>query len=626
MPAGINHDDELDLSLTCMTLSEFKSQWMLVLQRGRVASQICHSTDRVQLTTARSQENATESDKVNGRSEITSGRLRKRSRLGRSYHFRGSNLEPAGIEDDGNKHSDKTTSDDPYDCYQRVTIPSSHDAVDAVVEDIIQQWRALDERKISASVLEGMQQPHATAVTNNKSLPKWYEKHVRLPDGFDYASIRNGPPRDDSEIGGNDRVVNFMDPTQTLSYHTELWKLFQSIPTRQQIEETLCHPHQLPNTDRWFRTNDGTGSEDGQGGGAIIQGTKSCSTTDWDFYGLSRFRLNDRHDLPPILPKRKQPPTNGEFNDDSDEYCGLIRLECLRKQLRRSSTPETNRIVLEFLGTQTLLHVHFAIVELTDDELWYDMAKKVPISSVLAGSVNHTDDTDDTGNGDEQNSSRGGDVATNTTNTSDLRQGPVEGQPPRTAVDAVDDVNDDLSSGYFFIENTFYTTGSVDYTTPIIRWLQSGTTREQKRRMEYLGIGPTVPTIKSMADTKLYDLPTRIGLRYVHVHHGDVECAIFFSDRRLMLQEHVKQIHQFPIIHDIWTSSYSIPECDICQTRAAVIATSTECDVTNGHAALCEACTRQLRLPQTSQPHLQRYTIWRGQSELSAGASNEVTW
>ncbi len=621
MPAGINHDDDLDLSLTCITLSEFKSQWMLVLQRGIVASQICHSTDRAQLKTT--QENTRESDIVRGRNEATTGRLRKISRLGRRYHLRGSHIEPHEIEDDGNNHSDKTTSDDPYECYQRVTIPSSHDAIDAVVEDIIPQWRALDERKISASVLVGMQQPHDAAATNNKSLPKWYEKHVRLPDGFDYASIRNEPPPDDNdEIGGNDRVVHFMDPTQTLSYHTQLWKLFQSIPTRQQIEESLCHPHQLPNTDRWFRANDDR--EDGPGGGAIIQGTKSCSSTDWDFYGLSRFRLNDRHDLPPILPKRKQPPTNVEFNDGSDDYCGLIRLECLRKQLRRSSTPDPNRMVLEFLGTQTLYDVHCAIVELTDDELWYDMAKSVPISSVLTG-MKHTDDTDDTDNDDEQRSSRDGDVS-NITNTSEPRQEPIEEQPPRITMQTMNDVNDDLSSGYFFIENTFYTTGSVDYTAPIIRWLQTGTAREQKRRMEHLGIGPTVPTIKSMADTKLYDLPTRIGVRYVHVHHGDVECAIFVTDRRLMLQEHVRQIHQFPILHDLWTSSYSIPECDICQTRVAVIATSTNCDVTNGHAALCEACARQLRLPQTSRPHLQRYTIWRGQSDLSTGASNEVTW
>jgi snRNA-activating protein complex (SNAPc), subunit 3 len=110
------------------------------------------------------------------------------------------------------------------------------------------------------------------------------------------------------------------------------------------------------------------------------------------------------------------------------------------------------------------------------------------------------------------------------------------------------------------------------------------------------------------------------------VHNGDVECAIFVTDRRILLRDRVEQIHQFPIIHDLWTPSYNIPECDVCQNRVAVIATSTECSITHGHVALCEPCSRQLRLQSTSRKHIERYSIWRGQADLSMGASKETSW
>jgi snRNA-activating protein complex (SNAPc), subunit 3 len=284
--------------------------------------------------------------------------------------------------------------------------------------------------------------------------------------------------------------------------------------------------------------------------------------------------------------------------DGITSQCGLLRLECLRKQLRRTSTPDSNRMVLEFLGSQTLLEVHEAIVELTDDELWrYNVMNDQGTASTDSDTGNNTDVTDNENKSYDHN----------------------------TQQQLLEDHTSISSSGYFFIENTFYITGTVDYTTPIMKWLQSGTAREQKRRMEHLGIGPNLPNILSMADVRLYDLPTRLGVRYVHVHHGDVECAIFATDRRLMSQRRVDQL-QFPIIHDIWTPSYSIPECEICQNRVAVIATSTTCAVTNGHRALCEACCRQLRLQITSRDKIERYTVWRSQPDLSAGASNDTAW
>ena len=143
--------------------------------------------------------------------------------------------------------------------------------------------------------------------------------------------------------------------------------------------------------------------------------------------------------------------------------------------------------------------------------------------------------------------------------------------------------------------------------------------------MDHLGIGPALPNVVPMDTVRLYDLPTRLGIRYVHVHNGDVECAIFVTDRRVMKENMVKEI-QLPLIHDIWTPSYSTPDCEICQNRVAVIATSTTCTDTDGHRAICETCCRQLRLQSTSRDKIERYTVWRGQVDLSAGASNDTAW
>jgi snRNA-activating protein complex (SNAPc), subunit 3 len=429
-----------------------------------------------------------------------------------------------------------------------VAIPSSHDLIDTVVLDVIQQWRRLDERKITAGIQQQQQQPNNNDSTTNdtndnirntKALPKWYEKHVRLPEQFDYATVQAEPPHDDGSSG--DRVIQLDDPTNTGSYHTELWKLFATIPTRQQLEESVCTQHSLPHTALWFQQH-----------GPILQGNQPCSATNFDTYGFSRFRLNDRHDLPvlptlqtPALPTRRLSQNQRSTNLESDpistanthtskDYCGLIRFECVRKQFRRTSTPDSNRMVLEFHESHTLLDVHNAIVELTDDELWYDYAATVPLSSI---SMKSDDDDDD--DGEEDGSNDGKETDTDGNCTSNIVTGADTVEPPPQPPDketpqveqpgaqtipdpsdlqvpkvACDDAN--MSSGYFMIENTFYRTGAVDYTIPILRWLQSGTVREQKRRLEYLGMGPNLPIVQFMKDVRLYDLPTRLGVRYVH--------------------------------------------------------------------------------------------------------------
>jgi snRNA-activating protein complex (SNAPc), subunit 3 len=469
-----------------------------------------------------------------------------------------------------------------------LAVPPTYVLADWVADDFVERWRELDQRKISANdvvvddddtlqndtndggQLHDDSQQRQTKRPKRTPLPRWYEKHVRLPEQFDYATQQTEPPSPDDD---DDRVISLDDPDATTSYHTELWKLFRDIPRVQQLDEEAVAGHCLAHMEQLHNE--------------INQG-RTC-TTNLDGHALSRLRMNDRHDLPPPPPPSCMRTAIEKRGGGA--RIGTLRVECWRQQLRRGSTPDSNRMVLECLGSQTLLDLHTAVVELTHDEL---------LCPPHGADMNTT--TTDAGDGAAV------DIANNNNNNTD------------------DATQDAVSSGYFFIEGIFYVTGSVDYTSPILEWLASGNEREQKRRLSYLGISTqSLPSVRPMADIRLDEIACRLGVRYVHVHHGDVECAMFVTDRRFVSKETASKI-QFPIIHDIWTPSYTIPECEVCQNRPAAVATSTTCQVTGGHRALCEACCRQLKLPITARDKIKRYSLWRGQADLSAGASGNTTW
>lgn len=473
---------------------------------------------------------------------------------------------------------------DPFDC-STLAIPPTHVLVDTVADEFVQRWKALDERKIAAlpSGTEQNEEPQAVRAAaaapeedgelvdgedehssrsnqrkpkrrRNSSLPTWYDKHIRLPQGFDYATKQNAPPPDDF----TDRVVSLEDPTVTLSYHTELWKLFAEIPSDQTLEDEAVAGCNLPNTKRLCDEI------------AEIQNDReSCYTTDG--HALSRFRMNDRHDLPP--PEGIDPR---KFSAMSD-FCSTLRFEFFHQHMKRLSSPDSNRMVLEFLGTQTLLDVHRALVELTEDELWEEAEKKA--TSTVTGAT----------------------------------------EKASTSCSSCE------SSGFFFIEGIFYTAGSVDYVKPIHEWMKTGKKEGQTRRLRvHLGLTnyETLPPIRSMKNTRLEDISCRLALRYVHVMHGDVECSVFATDRRLLTKKGAADL-QFPIIHDIWSPSHPLPECEACQSRPGCIATASTCEITGGHRLLCEDCCRQLQLPIKACDQIKRYSEWRSQADISAGAMLE---
>lgn len=186
---------------------------------------------------------------------------------------------------------------DPFDC-SGLTLAYIHDQADRIAEDFARRWRTLDHRKI----IDGER-------------PQWYQRRVRLPENFrlDQKPVEN-PDSDE-------RVVNLDNPEETLSYSSELWKLFEKIPSADELELQTFTGQCLPRT-------------------------AALSVAD-ESQGRKRMRLSQCHDV--------VPRSNGTF-------VATIRLECWKNAPTSDSLPDRNRLVLEFSEDQTLLDVHKTLV------------------------------------------------------------------------------------------------------------------------------------------------------------------------------------------------------------------------------------------------------------------------
>jgi snRNA-activating protein complex (SNAPc), subunit 3 len=231
---------------------------------------------------------------------------------------------------------------------------------------------------------------------------------------------------------------------------------------------------------------------------------------------------------------------------------------------------------VEFLKSHTLLDFHRVLVEQARDDLWKKLGDA------------HGDDAGNESKSDE------------TSSTDD---------------------------GYFFIEDTFYISGTtaVEYVKPILAWLTEndwedgddvGTRTGALERLSRLGVPVTsVADLKvvRMSETRLEDLPLRLGVRYAHVHHGNVECSVYCVDRRVQVVRSSDDVatwsRLFPILHDVWTNPYNTPTCEACQHRTAALVSTPTCEVTDGGPRpLCRSCARLLQVPSSE---LEVYSIYR---------------
>lgn len=188
------------------------------------------------------------------------------------------------------------------------------------VQSLISHERQEIERQVEKSIAKWRALDERKFKNQMKG---WAAVKLRLPMKFDYLSKSQAPPIDD---GKGERVVSLNSPGETLSYEAELWKIFNETKTIQELRRecamrrTCSVKNQLQETD------------------------------------ANRMILDDRHGLPA---------------NDSGPLFTTLHLEFWRQgsNVRRRSM-ESHRMVLEFLGEQTLLDVHAAIQELTDDSMW----------------------------------------------------------------------------------------------------------------------------------------------------------------------------------------------------------------------------------------------------------------
>ena len=494
--------------------------------------------------------------------------------------------------------------EDVFDC-SSVMILSERDTVDRVLDDFVQRWKDLDGRKkvssssITAPPAPRQQRPQAleqqgdtttatttTATTTTKDdeddddgdndtespvvvvaatkrvrfhgnvstkpmahkrrrqrkSAGWNAVRLRLPEGFDYATRLASPPGSDDNDDDDDyeTVVSMDDPGRFLSYERELWKLFREVPTRQELNQEALEGAKCSHMLRMHHT-------------VVEEFSKILQTNQ-----LSRLRVNDRHDLPPPQPII----TTTSATTTATTKTTTVWIECWRRQLRKAASPEANRMVLEFQASQSLLQVHQAIVELTDDVLWWNGTNK-----------------------------------------------------PET-------------SGFFLIEDTFYTTTgeTADYTKPILQWLNGSDDNDDDKstaihvaRKHYLNLEDELH-VKPMENVLLSQLSVRLATRYVHVHHGDVECALFFSDMKHGAQETTT----YPIIHDVWKKRYATAFCDGCAQRPATLTTPSTSTLTDGGPRfLCKPCHQSLFGKEDDSAMCLR--VWREQADLSPAHCHDTT-
>jgi len=477
----------------------------------------------------------------------------------------------------------------------------------------------------------------------------WHAHRIRLPDFFDYT-CKGDPPlnspsssssssslsshqpsrsrsRSKSKKKKRRKVISLEDPSKQRDYESELWNLFKSVPVESEIEQDYT----------------------GDGGGVSSSSLACCQHTlgvkreieeglvgytRLDCHSLSRLRKRDRHHLPRPLFDREKHLRDDNNDDDSNENDDArtsngnvdtnpyqideptVRVECWTQQLTRGSVCDSNKCEFEFLGSQTLLDMHTTIVHSGNDAL-FQQGMTQNVSRNLSSSGGRDEGSDDDNNEDG--------IVVDTT-----EEGKLSIPAP---------------SGLFFIEDTFYITGDVDYATPILKWLdgnirlakndevlvekakfmaqqkadkkearrakknnkktsrQDNNTAKTKKTMkagikkpfrnsttrliprsrrEYLGISKDADLkIVSMNDAKLSSLAIRLGIRYFHTYNGDCESAVFFTDVAMRMQDESTN-QTTTMATAIPTLHYPLVH-DVWTTR-----TST----TAGYSNVCKACTR----------------------------------
>lgn len=479
---------------------------------------------------------------------------------------------------------------DPYDCSSIAVLPT-HDIVENTIHGFLQQWKNLDDRKIykkpttsklppgTATREDGKDPLTGSTITvdsDTKSYRntnygggwKQMEDRLSLPDGFDYNAKSSDQQWIENEsLADDDLVISLTNPAERLSYRRELAKLFDSIPTYRELEEQARCGHEVHNT---FK---------------VYQESRDATKTPPGCFQLARVRARERHGLPQSLTSSLHSNTDGSKRRKNRLQSATVLLEFWRKQQKRSTL--SGRTVMEFLASQTLWDVHVALLHLAEDDLW--------------------------------DGAHGGNNKISTEDASTTES--CDGNEKKKFDDKGDSGNN--MSGCFFIENTFYQTGSVDYAKPITAWIDGKKSNDfHSIRRGYLGLNPSdvIKHVKTMKGTKLSQVAFRPNIRYYHACHGDMETTVMLVDRIFSCQKKDnKECQRFPLIHDISSAPrlHGMPLCDACQIYQSVFKTSINCKTTDGGPrSLCQECCKDLNLLENEQDSVKLYRQWHAQTNL----------
>jgi hypothetical protein len=478
-----------------------------------------------------------------------------------------------------------------FDCSDLI-IPPSTELLEREVGKAIEKWKALDSRVIETDDNDdngGSGGKSDTAVGDNneshKSMGGRPIKERLLPPNFDYQ-CRNKPPDnfEEEEDDNNKtnkcrkRVISLLDPTQTLDYESELWQVFKSMPTVQEVEQQYA----LGTSD------DSTPGSDNDPSPSFNHGCQHTlairSTLDKlrrkytriDAHSLGRLRVRDRH-------SSLFNYSGGNTMSDSSMLQTTLRFEVLKpnvEDLKRGSGPDGNRLEVELHGCQhTLLDLHHTLAELSSINCDEGVGI-IPAGVFLIEDVIYTH----------------GDVG-------------------EAAVDSILKGLDESNSKQ---------SGKKEETA-LLRAAPDGDNDRQTQ---------TQPKMVEMDGIKLEDITLRLGVRYTHINlqHQEKDGNISW-DRSDTSALFVTGIHSHPIpcslppengedhnegpsinnrvpiiIHDIWTSSQQSQThnmCAACNYLPATVATVNDMmtdasltfpsgDINSVGTPLCAFCFREL--------------------------------
>jgi len=508
-----------------------------------------------------------------------------------------------------------TDADDPFDCSD-VYVPPIHEQVEREVMRSAVQWKGLDSRRVVA------ERPPPPALLLSAGPKNNAKKRVRISN--DVTVHQQGTTSSTAPSAGfTSRAEKAQADKKITDNRVRLPNNFDVVcsgdgpsvpstddPTYQDRDKvvSLADPTHLLDYELELHklfsavpTEDEIDQEATEG--SVCTSMLALKTevedglkvyTRLDGHALGRMRLRERHNLPSRMWSASAPACSAPLRNCQGV---TVRVECWRRMAKRGSTPDCHRLEVELWGEQTLEDLHKLLLEMGREA--------VGVATLADGS------------------------------------GSLDGRTTTFS-----------GSGMFCIEGVFYTCGNVDYSAPVIDWLDGkasanvsndigdAATEEQTNcsgeaagagavaganaeeevkaaatdddpvyelRKNYLGFAPSLESTRqrrtpvSMSSVRLDSLPFRMGQRYLHVCDGDREIALFFTDVRVVLEG--EDIMRYPLVHDSWTCSSSRPDCSGCEQRPAVMMTY-ENELTNGEPTpLCEICFRTLHYGADGKLH-----------------------